>query len=122
LGAPAPFPKDLIRLGPLDYSGLRGEGSIPVPLPPPYWPRPRILWMNSRAIEPCNSSDFSFELRTPDRESRLIVLRTARFSPKLWTPFIRYGLAKFERLELLKDCSGKRFRRFSLGQAKASDF
>jgi hypothetical protein len=35
LGAPAPFPKDLIRLGPLDYSGLRGEGSIPVALPPP---------------------------------------------------------------------------------------
>ena len=24
-----------IRLGVIDYSGLRGEGSIPVPLPPP---------------------------------------------------------------------------------------
>jgi hypothetical protein len=29
------FQRNLIRLGPLDYSGLRGEGSIPVPLPPP---------------------------------------------------------------------------------------
>jgi hypothetical protein len=27
--------RNLIRLVPLDYSGLRGEGSIPVPLPPP---------------------------------------------------------------------------------------
>jgi hypothetical protein len=27
--------KNLIRPGPIDYSGLRGEGSIPVPLPPP---------------------------------------------------------------------------------------
>ncbi len=25
----------LIRLLPQDYSGIRGEGSIPVPLPPP---------------------------------------------------------------------------------------
>jgi hypothetical protein len=28
----------LIRPGSLDYSGLRGEGSIPVPLPPPLHP------------------------------------------------------------------------------------
>jgi hypothetical protein len=27
------FQRNLIRLGPLDYSGLRGEGSIPVPSP-----------------------------------------------------------------------------------------
>jgi hypothetical protein len=43
LGASAPFPKDLIRLGPLDYSGLRGEGSIPVPLPPPLIPATGFL-------------------------------------------------------------------------------
>jgi hypothetical protein len=73
------------------YAGLRGEGSTPVPLPPPYCPRPRILQVKSRAIRPSNSNDFSFELRTPDLESRLIFLRTARFSPKLWTPSIRYG-------------------------------
>jgi hypothetical protein len=29
------FQRNLIRLGPLHYSWLRGEGSIPVPLPPP---------------------------------------------------------------------------------------
>src|SRR5438477_5162963 len=45
----------------------------------------------SPANKPSNSSDFSFELRTPDRQSWPIVLRKARFSPKLWTPSIRYG-------------------------------
>ena len=34
-GFPTAPKKNLIRLSPLDYTGLRGEGSIPVPLPPP---------------------------------------------------------------------------------------
>jgi hypothetical protein len=41
-----------------------------------------------------NSSDFSFELWTPDRRSRPTILRKARFSPKLWTSPIRYGFRK----------------------------
>jgi hypothetical protein len=76
---------------PPEYAGLRGEGSTPVPLPPPACPRPRVLRVNLRAIKPSNSSGLSFELRTPDRQSQPIVLRKARFSPKLWTPSIRYG-------------------------------
>jgi hypothetical protein len=84
-----PSKRNLIRLGPLDNSGLRGEGSIPVP-PPPDWPRPCILRANSLAIKLSNSSDFSFGLWTPDRQGRLIILRKAHFSPKLWTPSIRY--------------------------------
>jgi hypothetical protein len=80
-----------MRLSTPDYRGLRGEGSIPVPLPPPPCPRLGILRVNSWAINPSNSSYFSFDLRTPERRSRPIVLRKARFSPKLWTPSIRYG-------------------------------
>jgi hypothetical protein len=34
----APVKRHLIRLATRDYCGLRGEGSIPVPLPPPDWP------------------------------------------------------------------------------------
>jgi hypothetical protein len=83
--------RNLIRLGPLDYSGRRGEGSIPVPLPPPAWPKPCILRAHLLAIKPSSSSDFSSWPRTRDRQSRLIILRKARFSPKLWTPAIRYG-------------------------------
>jgi hypothetical protein len=74
-----------------NYAGLRGEGSTPVPLPPPACPRPGNLRLNSRAKKPSNSSDFSFELRTPNRQRPLIILRKVHFSPKLWTPQIRYG-------------------------------
>jgi hypothetical protein len=77
--------------GTVHRAGVRREGSIPVPLPPPACPRPANLRMNSRANKPIISSDFSFELRTPDRQSGPIVLRKARFSPELWTPSIRYG-------------------------------
>ena|SRR5258705_6429512 len=38
-----PFQGSSTRLGPLDYSGLRGEGSNPVPLPPPATRAPRLL-------------------------------------------------------------------------------
>jgi len=41
------------------------------------------------AIKPSASSDFSFELRTVNRQSRLILLRIAHFSPELWTLRIR---------------------------------
>jgi hypothetical protein len=65
----------------------RGSGTrecwIPVSLAPPDRRRPRILRANSRAIRPGNSSDFSFVVRTPARQGRAIVLRRARFSPKL---------------------------------------
>jgi hypothetical protein len=44
LGARRPLPKEYDQPGcPLDYSGLRGEGSIPVPLPPPMTRAPRFL-------------------------------------------------------------------------------
>jgi hypothetical protein len=42
-----------------NYAGLRGEGSTPVPLPPPAWPKPRVLRVNSLAIKPSSSRDFS---------------------------------------------------------------
>ena len=32
-----------MRLSPLGYDGVRGEGSIPVPLPPPMTPPPAFL-------------------------------------------------------------------------------
>jgi hypothetical protein len=63
--------------------------------------------VNSRAIKPSNSSDFSFELRTPDRQSGL------NYSPK--GPFLSEALdcihsvrfSKFERFELLMNLSGE---------------
>ena len=64
---------------------------VRISLAPPECPRACILQANSGAIEPSNSSDFSFEFWTPDRRSRLIILRTAYFSPNLWTPPIQYG-------------------------------
>jgi hypothetical protein len=74
-----------------NYAGLRGEGSTPVPLPPPAWPKPGILCAYLSAYKPSRSSDFSFEFRTSNRQSRLIVLRMAHFSLELWTLRIRYG-------------------------------
>jgi hypothetical protein len=35
LNGESPLSPSLVRPGSLDYAGLRGEGSIPVPLPPP---------------------------------------------------------------------------------------
>jgi hypothetical protein len=46
-----------VRLNPPGYSGLRGEGSIPVPLPPPAWPKPSILCARMLVIKPSTSSD-----------------------------------------------------------------
>jgi len=81
----------------------------------------RILRVNSPANKPSNSSDFSFELRTPDRQSWPIVLRKARFSPKLWTPSIRYGSRNSNVWSDLRTSSERGFAA-SLGQGGASDF
>jgi hypothetical protein len=40
------------RQSSLEYAGLRGEGSTPVPLPPPAWPQPLILWARLSATGP----------------------------------------------------------------------
>jgi hypothetical protein len=37
------FARNYVRRNSLEYSGLRGEGSIPVPLPPPMTPPPAFL-------------------------------------------------------------------------------
>ena len=92
-----------------------------VPLPPPVWPRSRVLRMSSRATKPSNSSDFSFELRALDRQSRLNILRKALFSPKLWTLSIRYGSRNLNVLSCLRT-SAERGSATSLGQVRASNF
>ena len=85
------------------HVGLRGEGSIPVPLPPPAWPKPCILCANLLAIWPNSSSDFSCELRTYNGQSRLILLRKAHFSPQLWTLRIRYGSRNLPAIPVLRE-------------------
>ena len=74
-----------------DYAHVLGEGSIPVPLPPPACPRSSVLWATSLAIRPSSRSRFRFELRTPVRQNRPIILWKARFSLNLWTSPRRYG-------------------------------
>src|SRR5260370_23988858 len=69
------FARNYVRRNSLEYSGLRGEGSTPVPLPPPAWPKPHILRVSLWAIKPNSGSDFSFELRTPSWQGTLIILR-----------------------------------------------
>jgi hypothetical protein len=68
-----------------------GEGSIPVPLPPPAWPKPCILSTSLLAKKPHNRSSFHLKLQAFNRQSRLILLRLVHFSPELWTLRIRYG-------------------------------
>jgi len=60
-----------VRSGTLHRSGLRGEGSNPVPLPPPDHLSPRILRADTLANKPSNRSDFSFELGLLDQSGRL---------------------------------------------------
>jgi hypothetical protein len=103
----------------LEYAGLRGEGLIPVPLPPPACPRPRILRVNSRAIRPRNSSDFSFELRRPDRQLPAYCSPKAPFLSEALDSIHSVRFSKFERLELLMNFSGKRLCRFSRTTKKA---
>jgi hypothetical protein len=87
---PSAFARNQVRQSSLEHLGLRGEGSSPVPLPPPARPKPCILCANL-ATKPICSSDFSFELRTSNRLSGLILLRMANCSPELWTLRNRYG-------------------------------
>jgi hypothetical protein len=56
----------------LDCAGLPGEGSIPVPFPPP--PRRGRIFSAKVAerFKPNSGSDFSFELRTPSRQGALV--------------------------------------------------
>src|SRR3979490_2006000 len=61
-----PWPRlsrNYVRRSSLEDSGLRGEGSPPVPLPPPACPRAEYSPVNSRAIKPSNSTAFSIDLR-----------------------------------------------------------
>ena len=83
--------RNLLRSGPLDYSGIRGEGSISVPLPPPTRLKPCILCPNQLAIKPNSSSVFSIERRTSYRQSLLVLLQMTHLSPELWTLPIWYG-------------------------------
>ena len=53
-----------------------------------------------------------FELWTPDRQNRPIILRKARFSEPLDSTYsVRFS--KFDRFELLMSINGKWFGRFS---------
>ena len=67
-------PSKAIHAGTRNSCGLRfarssvNDRTVPlvrIPIAPPACSRPGILRVNSRAIKPSNSSDFSFELRTP---------------------------------------------------------
>jgi hypothetical protein len=53
-----PISGNRTRLDPLDYSGLRGEGSTPVPLPPPACPRPFFLRRTSWQLSPVAAAIF----------------------------------------------------------------
>jgi hypothetical protein len=46
------FARHHVRQSSLEYVGLRGEGSTPVPLPPPAWPQPAVLCRRLLAISP----------------------------------------------------------------------
>jgi hypothetical protein len=104
-----------------DYADVHGEGWIPAPLPPPAVSRPRILQVNSRAIKPSNTSNFSSE--SPDSRSS----EPADCSPK--APSLSEALDsihsvrfwKFERLKLLLNFGGKRFCGSSR-KGESSDF
>jgi hypothetical protein len=61
----------------------------------------QLVRVSFLAIKPNSSGDFSSELRTLDRQTRPIILRKARFSPKLWTPPIRYGSRNLNVLSYL---------------------
>jgi hypothetical protein len=50
-----------------NYAGLRGEGSTPVPLPPPFRPKHCFLRTVSLANMPSIRGHFQFELWTADR-------------------------------------------------------
>ena len=90
-------------------------------LSPPAWLKPCILCPNLLAIKPSGSSDFSFELRTSNRQSLLILLRMAHLSPELWTLRIRYG-SRNSNVSRGLWIVVKWGSSTPLGQATASDF
>jgi hypothetical protein len=82
------------------------------------WPKQRILRVNSLAVKPSGSSDFSFELWTPNRQSRLLFserpvsLRSSglhQFDTVLEIRTFRIAIHSVERGS-------------AVGQARASDF
>lgn len=109
---------------------LPGEGSIPVPLSPPPWPKQHVLRVSLWGVRPNGGSDFSFELRTPSRQGALIILRTAHLSPKLCIPRIRYGSRNsnvskgcvFQQKEILRLLSDRRGIRFLPPQSGVHPF
>src|SRR3979411_2981087 len=60
-----------IRLGTRGYYGVRGEGSNPVPLPPPGSLKPYILHLALWAVKPSSGGEFPFEIRTRSWQSQL---------------------------------------------------
>jgi len=107
------FVARLCNLNPPGYSGLRGEGSIPVPLPPPASPRPGILQVSSLAIQPTNSSYFSIELWTPKPAVPAYYSPNGLFLSEALDSTVSVRFSKFERFELLMNLCEKRFCRFS---------
>jgi hypothetical protein len=68
--------------------GLPGEGSIPVPLPPPAGSRPCILRASSLAIKPSRVAISDLSCGLPAGRTASLFSERARFSPNLWTlPF-----------------------------------
>jgi hypothetical protein len=103
---PRPNP---VRPTPWAYDGVPGEGSIPVPLPPPDWPKPCILRADLLAIKPSSSTDFL--IGAPNSQSA----KPAHFSPN--DPFLSEALdsedsvrfSKFKRFEELMKFNEERF-------------
>jgi hypothetical protein len=96
------------RSDPIDYSGVRGEGSIPVPLPPPACPKFSILRLNLLVIKPSRATNSHLN-------SGLLIGRAAHSSPN--GPFFSGALdstdsvrfSKFECFERLMKSGGMEF-------------
>jgi hypothetical protein len=110
------WPAHLVDLSTRHYPGLRGEGWIPVPLPPPARATLCFLRMNSRAIKPSNGGDISYELRTPVPQSgplfseRPVSLRSYGLHPFGTVLEIRTlgATYEFQRKEVLSIFSDRR--------------
>jgi hypothetical protein len=102
------FARNYVRRSSLEYSGLRGEGSIPVPLPPPACPKFSILRLNLLVIKPSRATNSHLN-------SGLLIGRAAHSSPN--GPFFSGALdstdsvrfSKFECFERLMKSGGMEF-------------